>query len=285
MIAGKRYHGDKVDVWSIGIVLYAMVCGYLPFEDPVTKKLYKKIMNAEYKIPKYVSNTVKDLMVKILNTDPDERYTLDDIMAHPWFSRVTTFPWPLTSLDGNIKDADIKEYQSSSTSGGVNTEIKPVPINMDVIELLEEYGLDKAYAMKCVEQNRHNSVTSTYYLIIKNKKREVVADMIRQGKKFDDVVRNEKQQLMSLLKDLGASKGKKQKKENANNKTNESQSKKNEGIKKEQKQETEQKKAPKPALKPIKIPEDPIDLTQETVVTKSTQMKKKMKDRNESVDA
>jgi len=59
MIAGKKYHGDKVDIWSVGIVLFAMVWGYLPFEDPVTKKLYKKIMSADYKIPKYVSNSVE----------------------------------------------------------------------------------------------------------------------------------------------------------------------------------------------------------------------------------
>ena len=208
MIAGKRYHGDKVDVWSIGIVLFAMVCGYLPFEDPVTKKLYKKIMNADYKIPKYVSHTVKDLMLNILNTDPDERYTISDIMAHPWFTRVNSFPWPLASLTGDISEADREEYQASETSGGVNTEVRPVPVNMDVIDHLEEYGLNKEYAIKCVELNRHNSVTSTYYLLIKNKKREVVAELLKQGKKFGDVERNEKQQLMNLLQDLGKSKKK-----------------------------------------------------------------------------
>lgn len=41
MIAGKRYHGITVDIWSWGVILYAMVCGYLPFEDPDTGKLYK----------------------------------------------------------------------------------------------------------------------------------------------------------------------------------------------------------------------------------------------------
>lgn len=148
MIAGKKYHGDKVDVWSVGIVLYAMVCGYLPFEDPVTKKLYKKIMSADYKIPKYVSNTVKDLMVKILNTDPDERYTITDIMNHPWFNRVTTFPWPLSSLSGEITEADTQEFLNSETSGGVNVDIKPVPVNMEVINILDEYGCNRDYAIK-----------------------------------------------------------------------------------------------------------------------------------------
>ena len=55
MIAGKDYVGVKVDVWSCGVILYAMLCGYLPFEDPNTDKLYQKIMNCEYSIPRYVS--------------------------------------------------------------------------------------------------------------------------------------------------------------------------------------------------------------------------------------
>jgi 5'-AMP-activated protein kinase catalytic alpha subunit len=46
MIAGKRYTGLEVDIWSSGVVLFAMVCGYLPFEDPNTAKLYKKILGA-----------------------------------------------------------------------------------------------------------------------------------------------------------------------------------------------------------------------------------------------
>jgi 5'-AMP-activated protein kinase catalytic alpha subunit len=45
MIAGKRYHGLNSDIWSCGIILYAMTCGYLPFEDPNTSHLYKKILN------------------------------------------------------------------------------------------------------------------------------------------------------------------------------------------------------------------------------------------------
>ena len=48
MIAGKKYNGLLSDIWSIGVVLFAMVCGYLPFEDPNTNALYKKILNADY---------------------------------------------------------------------------------------------------------------------------------------------------------------------------------------------------------------------------------------------
>lgn len=76
MIAGKDYKGLQVDIWSCGVILYAMLCGYLPFEDPNTDKLYKKILDCDYSIPNYVSETGRNLIQKILNTNPEERYTI-----------------------------------------------------------------------------------------------------------------------------------------------------------------------------------------------------------------
>jgi 5'-AMP-activated protein kinase, catalytic alpha subunit len=88
MIAGKRYHGLISDVWSCGIILYAMSCGYLPFEDPNTNKLYKKILNCDYLIPGFISSNCKDLIKKILNTDPVQRFSMKDIKTHEWFNQV-----------------------------------------------------------------------------------------------------------------------------------------------------------------------------------------------------
>jgi len=51
MIAGHDYIPSKVDVWSCGVILYAMVCGYLPFEDPDTAQLYKKILKGDFTLP------------------------------------------------------------------------------------------------------------------------------------------------------------------------------------------------------------------------------------------
>ena len=83
MIAGKPYNGTDVDLWSSGIVLYAMVWGYLPFEDPETASLYKKILSANDNIdsiiPKFLSPHCKNILKKVLNTNPRKRYTIDDI--------------------------------------------------------------------------------------------------------------------------------------------------------------------------------------------------------------
>lgn len=84
MIAGRPYNGLEVDIWSSGIILYAMLCGYLPFEDPDSDKLYKKIVKCQYTFPSYISADGKDLISKILNTNPRDRYKLQDIRKHPW---------------------------------------------------------------------------------------------------------------------------------------------------------------------------------------------------------
>jgi 5'-AMP-activated protein kinase catalytic alpha subunit len=62
-----------VDIWSCGVILFAMICGYLPFEDPNTSALYKKILAGEYNCPKYISNDARDMLKQVLNTDPVKR--------------------------------------------------------------------------------------------------------------------------------------------------------------------------------------------------------------------
>lgn len=77
MIAGKPYHGLMSDLWSVGVVLYAMLCGYLPYEDQKTSDLYKKILAAEYTLPDFLSDEAKDMIGLIFNTDPDKRINIE----------------------------------------------------------------------------------------------------------------------------------------------------------------------------------------------------------------
>ena len=85
MVAGYKYDGFKIDIWSTGIILYAMLCGYLPFEDKDNDLLFEKILECKLVFPKYISKMSRDLMEKILVTDPDIRISLEEIKNHPFF--------------------------------------------------------------------------------------------------------------------------------------------------------------------------------------------------------
>lgn len=88
MIAGKKYNGLQADIWSCGVIMFALICGYLPFEDPNTAKLQKKILSGEYSCPKFITPEAKDVLKNILNTDPTSRYSINDIRKHVWFNQV-----------------------------------------------------------------------------------------------------------------------------------------------------------------------------------------------------
>eukprot|EP00906_Rhabdomonas_costata_P008666 RCo012310 len=81
----KGYNGFAADVWSCGVILFVMLAGYLPFDDPNMNALFLKIERGEYRMAKYFSPEVKDLISKMLVLDPAKRITLDDIIATPWF--------------------------------------------------------------------------------------------------------------------------------------------------------------------------------------------------------
>ncbi|KAI0562463.1 Serine/threonine protein kinase [Gracilaria domingensis] len=84
-IAQEGYTGSKVDAWSCGIILYALLCGRLPFLEQDTEKLYDLILACKVKYPSYISRNARDLLENLLIRDPNKRFDLPDVKRHPWF--------------------------------------------------------------------------------------------------------------------------------------------------------------------------------------------------------
>lgn len=144
MVSKLKYNPMRVDVWSSGIILFAMNCGFLPFEDKNVSVLYAKIKKGEFKMPHYISGDLKDLLLRVLNTNPDERYTIEQILVHPWMAQARK----------------VEAISYDSLSG--NTEL------LDNVSV--RYGFDKDKLKRSLDTNKHNSMTTTFYLEVKKMK-------------------------------------------------------------------------------------------------------------------
>lgn len=84
ILQGKKYN-EKVDIWSLGIILFMLVTGYRPFDDDNQTKCIQKILYSSPRFPSSVSADLSDLIMKMLAKDPEDRISIDEIKEHKWF--------------------------------------------------------------------------------------------------------------------------------------------------------------------------------------------------------
>ncbi|KAL1229228.1 Maternal embryonic leucine zipper kinase [Trichinella pseudospiralis] len=84
IISGKAYYGNETDVWSMGVLLYTLLCGCLPFDDDNITAMYRKIQSGQYKEPTDVSSNAVNLLRCMLQKDPAKRIKAKELLTHPW---------------------------------------------------------------------------------------------------------------------------------------------------------------------------------------------------------
>ena len=154
MLKEMGYNGEETDIWSAGIILYLMLCGTLPFYEEDNQLLYQKIIKGEYTIPKYLSEEAKDIIKQILEVDPKKRINFEKIKKHPWFNIINT------------------KYMMFK---GIDVDIDIMPIDEDILNEMEKYGINKIEIRYHLLNNYHNKITTLYNILLKKK--------IEQGKK------------------------------------------------------------------------------------------------------
>ncbi|RLN34133.1 CBL-interacting protein kinase 16-like [Panicum miliaceum] len=83
----RGYDGARADLWSCGVVLYVLLCGFLPFQHDNYAKMYQKIFKADYQVPPWVSGEARRLIARLLVVDPAKRASIAEIMLTPWFRK------------------------------------------------------------------------------------------------------------------------------------------------------------------------------------------------------
>ncbi|XP_068636598.1 CBL-interacting serine/threonine-protein kinase 23-like isoform X2 [Aristolochia californica] len=87
VLVDKGYDGAKADLWSCGVVLFVLMAGYLPFDEPNVMNLYKKIYKADFTCPEWFSSGARRLIIRVLEPNPKNRISIPQIIESSWFSK------------------------------------------------------------------------------------------------------------------------------------------------------------------------------------------------------
>lgn len=87
LLKNRAYRGDRADIWSLGVILYAILAASLPFDDPDIRTLLAKTKRGQYEMPEFLSLEAKDLIRRMLQVNPEVRIDLKDMWRHPLIAR------------------------------------------------------------------------------------------------------------------------------------------------------------------------------------------------------
>ena len=179
MILGKKYYGIDVDIWSSGIVLFAMVSGFLPFEDDDNENIYRKVVLGKFDLPDHLSFECKDLINKILIGNPKKRIKINDIKKHKflqkgflkmkfinfynrYFNQVYSYD-SLQIYDFVVKDMISKNLVNGKCEEDIINNIKNNNFNEITIIyklLVKKYERDKLYNQNNNNNNNQNNINN-----------------------------------------------------------------------------------------------------------------------------
>lgn len=143
LFQGKKYDGPEVDVWSLGVILYTLVSGSLPFDGQNLKELRERVLRGKYRIPFYMSTDCENLLKKFLILNPMKRHSLESIMNDRWMNTGYEEPDKLRPAQEQPKQAYDQER----------------------IEVMLKMGYSKIEIQRALSDMSFNEVYATYHLL------------------------------------------------------------------------------------------------------------------------
>ncbi|KAL5236546.1 hypothetical protein ACI65C_003956 [Semiaphis heraclei] len=162
LFQGKRYDGPEVDVWSLGVILYTLVSGSLPFDGSTLRELRERVLRGKYRIPFYMSTDCENLLKKFLVLNPLKRASLEVIMKDKW-------------MNLGCEDDELKPYVEPEPDFK-----EPKRIVCRVTEILVGMGYSRAEIEESLSQAKYDDIFATY-LLLGRKSNDPESDGSRSG--------------------------------------------------------------------------------------------------------
>ncbi|KAL6785808.1 SNRK1B [Auxenochlorella protothecoides x Auxenochlorella symbiontica] len=153
IVARREYDAPPVDVWSLGVVLFAMLAGYLPFHSKDKKALSAKIVAGAFRFPAWVDPQARDLLSRMLTVDPGARATLAECAVHPWVARGPRWAPP------GVGAARLLRLPGDEATGAVT----PDPEVLRVARAA--FGLEPCAVERAVRAREASPLAATYLLL------------------------------------------------------------------------------------------------------------------------
>ncbi|XP_075890227.1 serine/threonine-protein kinase MARK2 isoform X3 [Nelusetta ayraudi] len=165
LFQGKKYDGPEVDVWSLGVILYTLVSGSLPFDGQNLKELRERVLRGKYRIPFYMSTDCENLLKKFLILNPSKRGSLEQIMRDRW-------------MNVGHEEEELKPY------------IEPQPDYKDPrrTEIMLQMGFSQEEIQDSLVNQKYNDVMAAYLLLdYRNSELDEVCIKSRPGSDVSNV--------------------------------------------------------------------------------------------------
>uniref|UniRef100_A0A672SCG6 non-specific serine/threonine protein kinase n=1 Tax=Sinocyclocheilus grahami TaxID=75366 RepID=A0A672SCG6_SINGR len=149
---GQQYEGPQLDIWSMGVVLYVLVCGALPFDGPSLPVLRQRVLEGRFRIPYFMTEDCEHLIRRMLVLDPSKRLSIGQIKEHKWMVMEVPVQRPMLYQQTAEGEASVGEYSEQ------------------VLRLMHSLGIDQHKTVESLQNKSYNHFAAIYFLLVERLK-------------------------------------------------------------------------------------------------------------------